>query len=116
MRNLGASHHGVTDWYWQRVSAIALLILLPGAVLVLLNLYAGTWSQQDLLNWLDQGWVRVLHSVLLLALLQHAFLGVKVIVEDYVHVPGVRVLLMVVLLIAALLLGLTWMAFIWGWG
>lgn len=110
----GAAHNGLHDWYWQRLSAVILLLLLPLAGVLLAAVYSGGLSQQDLFSLLDQPFVRLLHTLLLLAVLVHAFTGVKTIIEDYVHLAGWRITLVAMLMLILLLLGLWVISMIWG--
>ena len=114
-KDLGVSHHGMSDWYWQRFSAIVLMFLLPWVFILLLTMYFGWWTQVDILSFLNQAWVKLLHSILLWALLLHAFLGLKVVLEDYVHQAGMRVTFVGFLQLILLVFGVWWLAVIWGW-
>ncbi len=114
-RDMGAAHNGLETWYWQRLSAVVVALLLPPAYILLLWILQGETSQMTLLALLDQPMIRLLHSVLMLALLLHAYIGVKVIVEDYVPL-NVRLPLLGLLLPLVVGLGLWWMALIWAWG
>ncbi|OIO70574.1 MAG: succinate dehydrogenase, hydrophobic membrane anchor protein [Zetaproteobacteria bacterium CG_4_9_14_3_um_filter_49_83] len=111
----GVSHHGVGEWYWQRASAVLLMFLLPCAFYVLGMVYAGVWQQSDVLRIVQMPWVRVLHSLLLMALLLHAYLGIKVVIEDYLHITGIRVSLMFLITSLLAVFGIAWLALIWGW-
>ncbi len=114
-RDAGAAHNGLETWYWQRLSAVVLVLLLPPAYILLLFLLRGDMSQMALLDVLDQPFTRALHSILMLALLIHAYIGVKVIVEDYVPLR-LRLPLLGALLPALAGLGLWWLSMIWAWG
>lgn len=99
---LGTAKDGTSHWWGQRVSAIALVIL-------------GLWFAWYLATMpgFDHGVVvaeigRPITSVLLLllsvALAYHSYLGIQVVVEDYVHAPGVKVLVLVLSRFAHVLL------------
>jgi len=111
----GTAHNGLSEWYLQRLSAVVLMVLLPCLFVLLMSVYSGDLTQIQLLALLDHFPVRMLHTLLLLVLLTHAYLGIKVIAEDYVHVTGLRILLMAVLLISALGFAIWWLAIIWAW-
>jgi len=112
---MGAAHNGLETWYWQRLSAIVVALLLPPAYILLLWLLRGDISQMSLLALIDQPFTRLLHSLLMLAVLLHAYIGVKVIVEDYVPLK-IRLPLLALFLLLVVGLGLWWMALIWAWG
>jgi len=112
---LGTAHNGLSEWYLQRVSAVVLALLLPALFVLLMDVYSGGLNQMELLSLLDNFAVRMLHTLLLLALLTHGYLGIKVIVEDYVHYAGLRIALMVTLLMTAASFGIWWLSIIWAW-
>lgn len=83
VRGLGAAGEGVHHWWMQRVTAIALvplmLWLLGSVITVVGKPYA------DASAWL-QGPVNAALMILLVAcLFYHAYLGLRVVIEDYVH-------------------------------
>lgn len=112
---MGAAHNGLETWFWQRLSAVVLALLLPFAYVLLLCLLCGDVSQVKLLDILDHPLSRSLHSLLMLALLVHAYIGIKVIVEDYVPMK-IRLPLLTGFLVMVAGLGFWWMALIWAWG
>ena len=111
----GTAHNGLNEWYLQRVSAVVLAMLLPLLFALLMDVYSGGLTQMELLSLLDHFAVRLLHTLLMLALLTHAYLGIRVIVEDYVHRAGVRIPLMTLWLVTALSAGIWWLSIIWAW-
>jgi len=112
----GTAHNGLHEWTLQRTSAAVLAILLPILFVLLMGVFNGSISQMELLNLLDSPVVRLLHTILMLVLLLHAYLGLEVIIEDYVHHAGLRVSLMGMLLVAAIVCGTWWLSIIWVWG
>lgn len=112
----GTAHNGLGDWYVQRLTALVVALLLPAAFVLLLAVYHGSLSQMQLLDLVDGYLGRMLHTLLLIAALTHAFLGVKVIVEDYVHVAALRIPLMGSLLVGVAAFGIWWLSVIWAWG
>jgi len=114
-KDLGTAHSGLSDWYIQRLSAVVLAFLLPATLWLLWAVYDGSATQFELLAWLDSFWVRLLHSLLIVALMAHAYMGLKVMAEDYIH-TGFRVVVMALMLVGMVLFGVWWMAIIWAWG
>ena len=82
-RGLGAAKSGVAHFWWQRLTALALLLLAPWFVWRVAGL-----AGHDLLA-VRQALAAPLDASLLLAfviaLFWHAKLGVQVVVEDYIH-------------------------------
>jgi len=115
MKEPGSAHSGFSDWYWQRLSAIVLALLLPLLFVLLLAVYGGSIDQQGLLNILDHVVSRVLYTILMVALLIHAYMGLKVILEDYVSVLAWRVLLVGLMLVLMGGFSIAWLAMIWSW-
>jgi len=116
IKDPGAAHSGLSDWYWQRLSAIVLAILLPLPFFLLVAVYSGSVDQQGLLDLLDHFLSHLLHTILIAALMIHAYMGLKVIIEDYVHVPACRISLVGAMLVLISAFGIWWMAMIWAWG
>ena len=114
-KDVGAAHNGLEDWFWQRLSAVALALLLPLPYILILCLLCGNANQMVLLDILDHPFSRSIHSLLMLALLVHAYIGIKIIVEDYVPLR-IRLPLLGGVLVAVAGLGFWWMALIWAWG
>lgn len=82
-RGLGSAKRGTGHWLAQRLTAVALLPLtLWFMVSVLAHLHA---DYVTVLNWLHSPAVAVLLVLLLATLYYHAYLGVQMVIEDYVH-------------------------------
>jgi succinate dehydrogenase / fumarate reductase membrane anchor subunit len=79
----GAAREGVSHWWVQRVTAVALVPLTAWfAVSLLLH---SLQSYEEMRGWLGQPYVAVLAILLVTTLALHSKLGVEVVVEDYVH-------------------------------
>ncbi len=111
----GSAHSGLSDWYWQRLSAVVLALLLPLPFFLMLMVFSGDVDQQGLLDIFDHVVSRVLHTLLILALMIHAYIGLKVILEDYVHVLAWRIPLIATMLVLMSGFGIWWLAIIWAW-
>ncbi len=99
---LGTARDGTSHWWGQRVSAIALAIL-------------GLWFASRLATMTDFGYATVvaeigrpINAILLLllsvTLAYHSHLGVQVVIEDYVHSPGIKMLALIASRFAHILL------------
>lgn len=99
---LGTAKDGTSHWWGQRVSAIALLLL-------------GLWFASMLATTPDFSHTAVvaeigrpINSILLLLLsvtmAYHSYLGIQVVIEDYVHAPGAKILALVLSRFAHVLL------------
>jgi succinate dehydrogenase / fumarate reductase, membrane anchor subunit len=80
---LGSAKGGVTGWWVQRITAVALVPLglwLAGSLIAVIN------SDYDaVIGWLSSPVATVLMVLLLAALFYHTALGLQVVIEDYVH-------------------------------
>ena len=87
------AHYGLRDWLAQRVSAVVLLayaLLLLGAVLFTSELNYGTWA-----GLFASVWMKVATLIAVLALIWHAWVGVRDIYMDYIKPTAVRLTLQV---------------------
>jgi succinate dehydrogenase / fumarate reductase membrane anchor subunit len=86
---LGSAKEGTDHWWAQRVSAVALILLGGWFVISLLRLESLTYL--DVIRFVGVPLNAVLLSLLSLTLAYHSYLGVQVVIEDYVHAPGAKV-------------------------
>jgi succinate dehydrogenase / fumarate reductase, membrane anchor subunit len=98
----GAAHDGVRHWWLQRLTSIALVPLTVWFVVSLLALPSLGYS--TLVAWMSQSSTALLLILLVLTAAWHSQLGVRVVVEDYVHGAGARTLTLVVIAFAHVLL------------
>lgn len=80
---LGASGSGVEHWRAQRLSALAAVPLAVWFVASLIALAGGDYAVVT--AWLSRPVVTILMVILLITLFWHLALGLRVIIEDYVH-------------------------------
>lgn len=83
-RGLGSAKHGVGAWIGERVGAIALVPLTLWGVFAVLRLAAGDY--EFAVHWVAQPLNAVLMVLLLGISFWHMAGGLRVVVEDYVHV------------------------------
>jgi len=84
----GSAGDGVSHWWQQRVTAIALIPLTLWFVIGLLRRSAGKFEVMQ--DWLSQPWTALLALLLVVTLAWHSKLGVQVVIEDYVHAKGAK--------------------------
>jgi succinate dehydrogenase / fumarate reductase membrane anchor subunit len=85
------AHYGLGDWLGQRVTSV-LMVLFTIALVVQLLLPGPV----DYTRWsaiFSQQWMKVLTFVTVVALLYHAWVGMRNIWMDYVHTAGIRLTL-----------------------
>lgn len=97
-RIVTGAHYGLKDWLAQRVTAVILLlytVVLLGTVLFTPELGYGLWAQL-----FSQAWMKVATLLAVVALIWHAWVGVRDIYMDYIKPTGVRLFLQVATVLA----------------
>lgn len=89
----GSAKEGVHHWWVQRVTSVALVPLTVWFVVSILSL--PSLDHATVTAWLSQLWTAVFLILLVLTGAWHSQLGVRVVVEDYVHASGTKTLLLV---------------------
>jgi succinate dehydrogenase / fumarate reductase membrane anchor subunit len=98
----GSAKQGVHHWWLQRVTSVALV---PLSIWFLVSLL----SLPSFDHWVVSAWMAQSSSALLLILFVlvaawHSQLGLQVIVEDYVHAAGARMVTLVAITFAHVLI------------
>jgi succinate dehydrogenase / fumarate reductase membrane anchor subunit len=91
---LGSAKGGVHHWWLQRLTSIALVPLTIWFTVSILSL--PSMDHVTLIAWMAQSWTALLLIVLVLVATYHSQLGVRVVVEDYVHTAGMKTLILVI--------------------
>ncbi len=86
---LGSAKDGTDHFISQRISAIALALL--GLWFLYSMLTIDSLSYLDVLRFVASPINAVLLSLLSITVCYHAWLGVQVVIEDYVHSPGLKI-------------------------
>jgi succinate dehydrogenase / fumarate reductase membrane anchor subunit len=92
---LGSAKGGAHHWWLQRLTSIALVPLTVWFTVSLLCL--PSLDHVTVVAWMAQSWTALLLILLVLVATYHSQLGVRVVVEDYVHNSGMRTLTLVTL-------------------
>jgi len=88
---LGPAKSGLRHWWMQRLTAVVLALLTPFAVYCLAKYGISDYAQIKSL--FAQPLFSGLSALYVLALFWHAQLGLQVVVEDYIHSPGLEIAL-----------------------
>ncbi len=89
-RGMGADKSGFHHWWMQRVTAIALIPLTIWFMFCAVGAIANA-SYDRALEWLSSPLHAVLMILYVIATLYHAALGLKVVIEDYVHKESLKI-------------------------
>lgn len=90
VRGLGSAKDGTEHFWVQRVSAIALIPLVIWFTVSLIFMTGA--SHSDVVDWLSAPLNAILMLLSIGAGLYHLKLGLQVIIEDYVHSEGMKLL------------------------
>ena len=89
---LGSAKEGTEHWWGQRVSAVALVLLGLWFAVSMAHLHIEHY--EDVIYFIAMP----VHSVLLILLCAtmayHSWLGVQVVIEDYIHAPVAKIALL----------------------
>jgi succinate dehydrogenase / fumarate reductase membrane anchor subunit len=90
----GSAKEGVHHWWLQRLTSIALVPLTIWFVVSLLSL--PSFEHVTVITWMAHSWTALFLILFILVATWHSQLGVRVVVEDYVH-GGAKTLTLVVM-------------------
>ena len=86
---LGSARDGTEHWWGQRISAAALVLLGLWFAVSLAHLHISHYD--DVIAFIAMPLHTVLLVLLSATLAYHSYLGVQVVIEDYVHTPGLKI-------------------------
>lgn len=99
---LGSAKHGFSHWWWQRVTAIALIPMGLWFVISVLCLAGGTHAQAQ--QWLSSPINATIVLLFTLTALFHAQTGLQVVIEDYVPTKWINLVLLLATKFAAVIM------------
>jgi succinate dehydrogenase / fumarate reductase membrane anchor subunit len=99
VRGLGSAREGVGHWKAQRLTAISNLVLMLWFVFAIASL--GGTDYATVRAWLASPVSATLMVLFVISVFYHARLGVQVVIEDYVHHEGIKVVSLALLALAA---------------
>ena len=104
VRGLGSAKEGVSHWWAQRTTAIALVPLVLWFVASVISLVGADYPVA--VAWFKSPFNAALMILLVVATFYHAVLGMQVVIEDYVHHEGQKIAILLLVKALAALLGL----------
>jgi succinate dehydrogenase / fumarate reductase membrane anchor subunit len=103
VRGLGSAKEGVTHFWHQRLTAIALVPLTVWFVISVLGLAGANLAAYR--AWIALPGNTTLMIILIGMVFYHGALGLQVVIEDYVHGEATKLVSLILVKFAALLLG-----------
>src|ERR1700675_73787 len=88
VRNLGASHSGTSDFWRQRLTAVAMVLLIVPVIVVVMMLLGR--NQAGAAQILGSPLVAIIMLLFIIASVWHMRIGMQVVIEDYVHSEMVK--------------------------
>ena len=83
VRSLGASHSGTSDFWRQRLTAVAMVLLIvPVIVVVLMLIPSNQAGAKQIFSSLP---IAIIMLLFIVASVWHMKIGMQVVIEDYVH-------------------------------
>ena len=83
VRSLGSSHSGTRDFWRQRLTAVAMVLLIVPVIAVVLTLVGSNQAgAKQLLGYLP---IAIILLLFIVASTWHMRIGMQIVIEDYVH-------------------------------
>ena len=96
----GSAKSGTGHFWWQRVTAVILALLVPYIVFLLAHI--GGSDADSLRETIAKPWNAIIFTVFAIALFWHAKLGLQVVIEDYIHDRAMHLALRILLILGSL--------------
>ncbi len=97
-QGLGSAKSGTGHWWWQRVTAVLLVVLVPWLIGLLLSMVGA--DMESARNLIAKPWNLIILAAFVIAAFWHAKLGMQVMIEDYVHTRWIEVAMQMLVTLA----------------
>lgn len=92
VRHYGSAHEGTSHFWRQRLTAMANIPLVTGSFILIVSLIGKPHA--EVVATLASPFAAALLLLLIVSITIHMRLGIQVVIEDYIHGEGMRVLLL----------------------
>jgi succinate dehydrogenase / fumarate reductase membrane anchor subunit len=109
---LGVNHRGLTEWLFQRVTAIVMIIYTIGLIAFMMGHSPIEYSQ-----WHDlfaNTWIKIATIIFVLSVLYHAWIGMWTILTDYVKCFVMNLVFQMVILLSLVACFIYSLLIVWG--
>ncbi len=100
-QGLGSAKSGTGHWWWQRVTAVLLIVLVPWLIGLLVSMVGV--DMESARNVIAKPWNLIVLAAFSIAAFWHAKLGLQVVIEDYIHTRWVEITLQLLVTLACAL-------------
>jgi succinate dehydrogenase / fumarate reductase, membrane anchor subunit len=111
-KNPVGAHYGLGDWLLQRLTAVVMVLYTLGFAACLLIHRPGTYADWKAI--FSGTFVKVATMFFFVALLYHAWVGMRDILMDYIRATGLRLTLQSLVALSLLLYAIWAAAILWG--
>jgi len=87
------SKKGAVQWLLQRISAVIIFVIIMIHFVTYHMLSEGAYKYEKVVSKMKSPWFNLMQFLLLCAVLYHGLNGVWMLVEDYIHIKGLRLFL-----------------------
>jgi succinate dehydrogenase / fumarate reductase membrane anchor subunit len=89
VKGLGAAHHGVEHWWLHRVTAVSNIPLIIAFIIIVASLAGRPYP--DAIRVLSNPLIAILLVLCFVSVTNHMRLGLQIVIEDYVHSKGRKI-------------------------
>ncbi|MGU3399085.1 succinate dehydrogenase, hydrophobic membrane anchor protein [Brucellaceae bacterium D45D] len=91
VRGLGSAKEGTGHFWYQRMSAVALVPLVMFFIVLIISLHGASYTEVRAA--LSHPLTAIIMALFVLTGVYHMRLGMQVIIEDYIHSEGMKIVL-----------------------
>ena len=111
-REVIGAHYGLRGWMVQRASAVVMLVYTLFSLVILATMPRFDYASWKAL-WAMSG-LRYATVAFVVAVLLHAWIGLRNVFMDYVHPAGLRLALYIIVIVALVMYGAWAVQILWG--